>query len=220
MAGPPQDVAPSLLWLHLTSIPRPFEIVDFPRKDPVTGNAVGELAIWVLSQEEQMLAAAEAERYARKLLKNEQPKGDEARSGYDTIYNNEAAVQVLFRACRQKEDPTRPLFPAVEAMRAHLSADEVGALMAHYFTAQSKLGPIIATMTEAEVDAWIERLEKGGSEFPLDLLTSDAKNLLIRSLAHRVASFSTDTTSPGSPQDVPMSEDSSTAESASETAVQ
>lgn len=198
MSGPPADIPPDALWMQITAMPRPTRLVDFPRKDPITGEPMATLVMQVLTQEEWMSCAADAEKFTRELLKNA-PKNDEARRGYDSVYDNAASLEILFRACRREKDPKIHFFPSVSAIRKALSADEVGVLMRHYLTAQLELGPIIARLDEKEVDAWVERLAEGGSSVPLDLLSLDELKTLALTLALRLHSSSTAISSPGSP---------------------
>lgn len=189
------------LWVQITQLPRPSRTVPFPRKDPATGASFGEVAIWVLTQEEMMLCASSAEKTARLFLK-EHGKEQNSR-GYEDVYNNASAQELLFRACRQVAELNKPFFPTPEAIRRTLSLDEVGVLMDHYFTVQHELGPIIASMSSTEMDAWIKRLGEGGSKVPLDLLTREQLKDLTFSLACRLYKSPTDTTSPGSLPDEP-----------------
>lgn len=200
MSGPPDNIAPDTLWTQMTQLPRPYREVDFPRKDPITGDPMGQVVMTVLTQEEQMLCSSRAEEFTRKVLKSV-PKNDEARRGYDDLYDNAGACEILFLAVRRKSDPKLHFFPSVEKIRKELTADEVGMLMLHYFTVQREVGPQVSTMSEEEVDAWVKRLTEGGSAFPLDLLSLGALRSLVLSLAKRQAISATDTTSPGSPLD-------------------
>jgi hypothetical protein len=202
------DLKPVDLWLAITAMPRPSVIVDFPRNGP-DGNPVGELRIQVLTQEEQILCSAEAERYTKKAIK-ELPKENEAQLGYQNVYNNSAAVEVLYHCCRKKDAPLEPFFPSRDAIRKFLSPDEVGVLLMHYYTAQTDLGPIVAHLSEVEMDAWIARLGEGGTRFPLDFLSLDALKDLAFSLACRMHSFATATSSPGLPPESDSSSPSPT----------
>lgn len=199
--NPSKDIAPSELWAALTQIPRPFRIVPFPRKDP-NGTPVGELAIWVLTQEEQIAAAADAERTAKKLLSeaSDQTTG----MGYADVYRNEATVQVLYRACRDAKDPKKPVFPSPGEMRKKLTVDEIGTLVRHYYTAQAELGPIVTDFeSEGEQEAWIRRLAEGGSAFPIDSLSPELVDRLLISMASQLVSFWTAMSSAGSQQNAP-----------------
>jgi hypothetical protein len=205
-AGQPDD-----LWERLCAMPRPNKPVDFPKFDPVTGKAYGQIRMWILRQDEIETAAATAGQRARralaKIITDQQskevagtPLGDAIdRVTYEELYSNIRACELLFRACRKMGDVNQPAFPSVDHMRAQLTSDEVGTLMSYYYTVQSELGPISASMTEADVDAWIERLAKSGERYPLGSLSQDALQKLTFSLAHRLSSSATATSSAGSP---------------------
>ena len=194
MAGPP-DIAPSDLWVQLQALPRPHRLVDFPRTGP-DGNPVGQVAVFVLTQEEQVAANAAAEMFSRKLLKD----GKRGDLGYEAIFNNEGAVQVLWRACRDTGNLKRHAFPTPVAMREQLTADEVGTLFEHYLTVQLELGPTLATLTQVELDAWCEKIAEGGAYF-LDLLSRDMQKALLISMASRLARLPTGSGSAGTPRD-------------------
>lgn len=195
------------LWALLCEMPRPSKVVDFPRKG-ADGEPVGQIAIWVLTQEEQSAAAAAAQNLTQKLVKDA-PKRDDARAGYDDVYANVAAAELLFRACRKPGVPnlTQPAFPSTEALRSKLTVDEVGALLNHYYTVQADLGPIVAHMSQEELDALVEKIAKSGERFPLDLLSPALLRILAFSLACRLHALRTATSSSGSP---PASDDSAT----------
>ena len=192
------EMKPSELWAEIIALPRPSRVIEFPRKKP-DGTPVGEFSMQVLKQEEQMLCAAAAERFTRKLLKDDAPKNGDLARGYNDIYSNAAAVEILFRACRTKDDLIKPLFPSPDVLRQNLTNDELGVLMSIYYTVQTELGPIVAYLSEEEIEAWIARLVEGGSSYPLDSLSSEAQKQLLMRLASRLYKPPTDTSLPGSP---------------------
>ncbi len=196
MSGPPDNIPPSELWAKITATPRPSAEVDFPRKDK-EGAPIGKLRMWVLTQSEQMICAAEAARVAKELLKDQ--RKDDPSLGYDNVYNNAASVEILARACRDANDVTRPAFPSPKLLRQNMTADEIAILTRLYLQVQSELGPIIAYMSAEEEEAWIRRLAEGGTAFPLSLLSSEAHEHLTLSLASRLFRSLTSTSSPGSP---------------------
>ena len=195
--GPPPNVKPAELWTRLTAIPRPSKEVDFPRFDAVTTESIGRLVIWPLSQNEQMACNAEADKFAKRLLKDAQRREDQ-NLGYDAIYANEVAVQILFRACRDVEDPKRPLFPTPVELREKLTADEVGALFALYCAVQAELGPIIGWMTDQEMEEWVTALVEGSAHVPFSLFSLDAQLRLVNFMASRVVKLRTASSSAGS----------------------
>ena len=196
-----EEIPPSELWLALTAIPRPHRIVPFPRNIPGTNEPIGHIAVWPLTQEEQMAANGEADRFTKALMKDPQ-KREEANLGYHHTFTNDLAVQILWRACRDPQDLKRPIFPAPNLMRKELSTDEVGVLFASYLTVQAEVGPIVAHMSEAEIEAFILRLKEGGSAFPFDSLSWEQQRVLVSSMASRLVSCWTAMSYAGLPLDV------------------
>lgn len=200
MSLPPETIAPDALWIALQEMPRPQRVIDFPRRDPVTGETVGQVIVRVLTESEQMSAAAAAEEHTVKVMKNA-PRRDAQSQGYDTIYNNESSVQLLFRAVLRLKPEGLPFFPSPQAMRDNLTNEEMGALVRTYLIVQRELGPIVSQMQAGEMNAWVETLAKGGSSYPLALLESEAQTELLMLMASRLYAYSTGTTSSGSPPD-------------------
>jgi hypothetical protein len=197
MANPPTDIPASELWLKLQEMPRPHIVVDFPRKG-LDGEPICQVGMWVLTQEEQVAAAATATKSTKNLLKELTLVQGEQSRGYEDVYGNEAAVEVLFRACRHPEDVKRPFFPNSAAVRK-LSVDEVGVLMNFYYEAQAKLGPIVSYMTDDEYEIWVKRLAEGASTFPLEHLSSALRNELMLRMALHLSTFLMANSSAGSP---------------------
>ncbi len=214
--GPPADTASSELWSKLITIPRPWEVVDFPRMDPITKEPIGKLAIWCLTQEEQIASAAAADRVAKQLLKEGQKNGEE-NLGYQDVYRNEATVQVLHRACRDVNDIARPAFPAPGLLRKQLTTDEIGVLAVLYMQVQFKIGPIVARMSPDEEKEWIRRLADGGQVFPTSSLSPREQERLLSSMASQLVSFWTATSSAGSRPEAPTSSSESPAETLPDT---
>jgi hypothetical protein len=181
MAGPPTDIPASQLYLALSSATRPNKVVEFPRYDD-DGKSPGELRIQILTQRDQMAASTEAERVARKHMK-EGKKGD---IGYERLYTDALCIEILWRACRSFEDPKYPSFPSPSWMQENLTTEEAAKLFDHYLTVQLELGPMTNQMTEEECEAWIDRLVEGGSGFPLNLLTSEQQQLLLMYMAFQL----------------------------------
>jgi hypothetical protein len=201
------EVKASELWAALVEQPQPHRIVDFPRLDPVTGEPIGKLAIRVLTGIELAASTAEADKFAKKLLKDSQRK-DEENKGYDDIYTNAASVELLYRACRDPKNLDRPAFPTPDDMRKRLTMDEIATLVNAYLQVQSEMGPIISHMTEDEMDAWVRRItEAGESIAPLFLLSSEMKNDLLKHLAFLLYGYRTASSSSGSQPVAPPKND-------------
>ena len=186
------------LWTAIMQMPRAHKLVDFPRK--VDGKPIGQVAIVVLTQEEQIQAAASTEAFTRKVIKD-MPKEGDARRGYDDVYSNHMAVELLFRCCKKSEDPKSNFFPTTHAIQDHMTPDEVGVLVRAYMEVQSEIGPIMASMSDEEVEAWVKRLREAGSRVPLASLSLAALIDLAFILACRSESSPTDMPSVGSPLD-------------------
>jgi hypothetical protein len=71
-----------------------------------------------------------------------------------------------------------------------LTADEITALFGAYLLVQHNYGPNAGVMDEAEVNAWVERLEAGASNLPLSQLDSHQLVDLCMFLARRSYTFS------------------------------
>ena len=189
-------MTPSELWTQIIAMPRPHRVVDFPRTND-DGKPVARVAIVVMTQEEQITAAVETERFTKRMIKDV-PRADEAKRGYDDIYNNQASIEILHRVCKVDGDLTRSFFPSTEEMRKHLTPDEVGVLFRSYLLVQDEVGPIIANLSPEEMEAWIKRLQDAGSKSPLAFLSSGALSDLVYSLASQRFASATPSISPGS----------------------
>jgi hypothetical protein len=169
-----------------------MKAVDFPRRD-AEGKALGQIMIRVLTQEEKMICHAAAEEVARKHMKSAKRED----IGYEALYSDAFIVEHLFRACRDPDSPDRPCFPTPKAIQEQLTTDECSMLYQHYLTVQMELGPLITTMSEEEIDAWVERLTEASSAYPLDSLSSDLQRLVLLHLAFRVRALQTGNTFAG-----------------------
>lgn len=200
-----EEVAPSDLWLALTQVPRPYKVVPLPRFLPGTRDPIGEVAMWPLTQQEQMACNAGADKFARELLREAQKK-DEQNLGYTHTFANETAVQVLARACRDAsnlpDSLSRPAFPSPKLMRETFTTDEIGVLFSAYTTVQAEVGPIIANMSQEEFEAYVLKLEEGGSTLPFDSLSWETQRTLVRSLASQVVSCWMAMSSAGMPLEI------------------
>lgn len=220
-----EDLSPADVWAQITAMPRAHRLVPFPRSKPCIvcpdGGANGgcdhprepicELEMVVLNQAEVQQSVAMAEARTKKVLGAQ--KRDEAPSrGYDDLRNLYSNIELLFRACRKAEDINRPFFGAKEHIELHLTPDEIGVLVNTYCHVQAELGPIVASLTSDEANAWIDRLAEGGSAFPLDSLSWGALMTLVATLARRCVISRMGTSSHGAPPAESISEPSSETE--------
>lgn len=198
------SLEPSELFLELVKAPRPHRIIDFPRTNPATGKPVGQVAIQLLTPEEQARSAAAAAKYCAELLGELKDAGQ----GYASVYTVAAASENLARSIRRADDLSKAFFPSSKAAREVLSPDESDCLVEAYATFQADLSPIEGGMTEAQVDAWMARIVEGANEVaPFFRLSSGAKNKLIVRLAQRLWASLNGSTTPG-----PLSEETTSNE--------
>lgn len=193
MAGPPDNYTPTDLWTTLVSSERPSKVCDFPRVNE-SGEPIGQIRIRVLTQNEQMASAKAANDTAKALVKD----GKRGDLGFERLFSDAYTIETLFRACRSVDDPKAPAFPSPKDMRDKLTTEECAMLFGHYATAQLELGPTALTLSQEEMDAWIDRLKEGGSGFPFNTLPSDLQKLLLLRMAYRLRKSEKEDTSAGS----------------------
>lgn len=219
MNGPPANMEPVTLWMELTRMPRPFRVVDFPRTR-MDGTTAGTVAMRVLTQTEiiECAAAAQAAVNAIKKKFGIADAGQTMSRADAEMYENEKVLQLLSRACREAPRPLdppfvmgqphatdRPCFPSPVHMRDQLSSDEIAVLATAYTKLQYEIGPIVADLSDSQMEAWLQKLGEGGSRLPLASLSSAQLEDLLMYSAGRLYPRSTPTTSAGSPPDAPTS---------------
>lgn len=213
--GPPDDVEASELVTLITTLPRPKKIIAYPRKLPGSDQPISHLAIVAAYIQDKINAQAAAHAYTKQILADPNKAKTEGKTafspdevatlGYDGIFRNAVAIELLFRSCMtvkrkpglkdSKEvgpadyelvQPLTPAFPGARWMRSNCTDDEIGVLTAAYLRAQTEIGPIVLMLSDAECDLWIEKLIVGGvANDPLDSLASGAKiDLVMRLVWH------------------------------------
>lgn len=211
--GPPKGVDASELWLALTALPTPHQVVDFPVKDPIFGKSIAQVAIVPLPPEDIMICRKLAGERARDMTGEKSTTVEAQSPAYYAIMSIEASVQILWRALRDPNDPTlrKPAIPAAQLLRKAPFTDDILALLMELYTRTCvKCGPIIATMTETEREAWLDALEEGGAGFPFVALSSEMKNELLTHLVALRRQYRTGSGSPGQPLDASTSDTSPT----------
>lgn len=207
--GPPKDVPASELYLAMMALPVPHVKAEFPIKEPIFGKSIGDVVIVPLSPEELQISRTLAGKWARERT-GETPENGKESPAYFAVMASEAAVQILWRALRDPNDPTlkKPAIPGANLLRQKPFTDDLHVvLMKMYTRACVTCGPIVATMTDEERNAWLDALEEGGSGFPLDLLSSEMRNEL---LMHSVARLKKLQTASGSSGQQPVDANSDT----------
>jgi len=205
MAMPPVNIDSEDLWAILTSLPKAHRVIESPLKMPDGTNA--PIAIMVLTQEENQQCVIAAEAFTRKMLK-EIPKKDDMSQGYKDLFDTRAAAEILYRACYRHNDLNKKFFPTVDAINKKLTIDQISVLYAQYMIVQAEIGPIVAEMSQEELDAWTAKIAEGGSAHFLGFLTSAAQSQLIVSMARQLLTLQTDKCSATSSPDKSIKKDS------------
>lgn len=203
---PPRDSEPSELFAKLSSTEWPFELVDFPRKGP-DGKPVGQVAMRVISAFDCEQAQADATKYVREKLRVEAvglpgSRGPasfvESDHGYQELWNNELAVQLLSRACMRPNSPKVYAFAFADNLRNSVSADELAVLFNAFCVVKKNYGPISAELSEAEMEAWLDVLAEGGGRQGLAFFSLGALTDLLSFMASRISFYRKERSSVGS----------------------
>lgn len=187
------------LFTKLSQEPRPSMVVPFPMK--VNGEEP-EIQIIVLTAMEVTKAKADAERRARKALldTNGKPipqavnpdpnKKGSGSVGYDELYNDFLTMNILFEACRHKDDIQKRVFPSPDSLVQFLSVDQIGVLCNHYYTVQLDRGPILLNIPEDKLEDELQKIIEAAQTNPSFFLNSYALETLKALLKYSVNKIS------------------------------
>lgn len=194
---------PSQLLVRLMDSRRPNELLPFPRLDD-DGKPLFSYRMQILTQAELDEARANAERYTREKLKETQKITDEQvasvrREAWSEIYEDAKCVELLYLACRDPEDVTKPLFVAPRQIRTLITRDEAAAMFAAYEATQYRFGPQWRMLSDEECEKLIGKLEEGASAYPLLHLGPGALAQLVVSLVFQKHALKTVIGSSGLP---------------------
>lgn len=178
MAFPPADVPATELFLRLSANVRPSEVVDFPRRDPLTRAPIGKVRIQVLNLAEHDEARLKAQYWIMEKKRITRDQLDAA--GIREVLGDRVAKELISMACLSV-DPIKDTAETGKPryMRHFRSADDVDILMADelealwmtYQMVQRKFGPYEGNIETAEqASAWMKRLVEGASSLPLGVL--------------------------------------------------
>ncbi len=174
-----EDVSPSELWQKLNES-RPSVVIPFPRKDR-KGNPVGNVRVQVLRMEDhnkaRLLATKALKESVREAGLAELDKNEMEQESVKEVLGDLIAHELLCMACLTEESYGEdslgePIYGRVFRtpgdVRKVLTADETLVLFNAYRKVQYDFGPFEKTIQDdGDVEAWVTRLQEGGSEFPL-----------------------------------------------------
>lgn len=165
-------------WLHIKSIPRKTKKIDFPRKDPATGDQVCGMLMRVLSVAELQDAALKA---FVETQKRDDAKGLIVGSeSWLDVFNNERALQLLFRACIRETDMWA-FFPPPNMMRKSVTGEEVSRLVREYEILSKESAPFRYDVSDEEADVLIDEvIESNSLEALADCSWSAIGSVLLR----------------------------------------
>ena len=188
---PPADEQPSSLFSKLLEMPRPTEVIDFPRNDE-HGKPVARVRIQVLTSPEH----DQAREMAYKALKKKgYDAADLSSPAIREVLGDAIAKELIAMACLSEENlgepGGKPIYKrefrtGADLDKVGIRADELAVLFSAYELTQNKYGPFERNLSAADVDAWIARLGEGAAEFPLLRLALPQLVLLAQSLGERL----------------------------------
>jgi hypothetical protein len=168
-------------------------VIDFPRRDPATGKAVDQIRMQILDSSDHDRARLDA---TLSLKKRGLSDAELSTPAIKEVMGDAVAKELIAMSCRTVRgagDPENPNYARVFRNAQDvdkLRADEILVLFNAYMLVQAKYGPFEQNLSETDVDAWIERLEEGASEFPLLELALPQLVTLAFSLAQRLSTLS------------------------------
>lgn len=206
---PPKDIPASQLFTRMMDRARPGDVCPYPRLDD-DGNPLGEYRMQVLTQGELDDAFLDAEKYvkrrqkerAKALGENEEESQRGNQEAWREVFESAKMVEVIWRAARDRETG-RPLFESPKQIRDNLSSQELTSLINAYDQVQHRFGPLYRSLTDTELEQWIQVLARGAEAAlgPLGLLSPGQLVQLIVSLASRLSTSPTSKPLPGSDSD-------------------
>lgn len=198
----PEGEDKAALFVAITESARPHERLPYVRFDD-EGKPLGHFVCQVLSQREIDCCRGDAEKYTRRTLEQANDGDKDAakavnQEAWRGVYNSALMVELLYQACRDEDDVRRHLFPDPDSIRTQLTGDEIAQLYDGYETLQFRRGPLFRTLTDEELEWWIDALKEGADQVPFGHLSHGQCVQLIVSLAARLSTSTTGKSSPGS----------------------
>ncbi len=203
MTKPSTEISAADLFLKMMEA-RPSDIIDFPRRG-ADGNYVARVRIQVLRGEDhdraRMAGQAALKRKIASFGIAPLSDKDMESPAIQECLGDAIAHELLAMAVRSVEPVSPetetaapvygPIFTSGALIPQALTADEIAALYNAYLMVQHKYGPFERTIDgDADVDAWVNRLEEGAARYPLAVLPLPQLAELTCSLAERISTLS------------------------------
>jgi hypothetical protein len=188
--GPPTDVPASGLVEFLKSRPRPSKVVPFP-VEGVVGTRWEDVRIVVPPCDANGAAILAAHKRMKSLVPKEEWNTESASAILGDLTAKEMIAQTCFEPKNYgtEEQPFyKKHFGNSVDVEGTLSSDETAVLHALMLQVTFEIGPRLSVLTDEEVDAWIEVLQKGLD--PLAYLVLPDLHVLIRGLVNRISRVS------------------------------
>ncbi len=178
---PPEHVKPGDLWAEIMSAPRSHRVRPYPASpEQIAANpklADLEVAITPLTQQEVMICQIQAENFVKKHNKG---------STDPELLKLAKSVEILQAAFKKADNVKQPFFSSTADIRKTLTPGIISTLLNMYCVVQVELEPMIYEMTEAEQEAWLDRLTRDGESYnQLSFLSYTALISLFKFLAKK-----------------------------------
>ena len=139
--------------------------LPFPRMDRETGEPVCDVIIQVLDQKDEDDCLANAALYAERILnqtiKDENNLPDEVKHwARDDLKHNAICSEIMLKACRDPEDPSKPFFEMPAEVRM-FTKDELGQLMSAYGNLCQDTYKSIPLDAQEDVETFIHAISRG-----------------------------------------------------------
>lgn len=201
---PSKEIPPSALVARLLERPRPSVVVPYPVGPGVEPFDV-RLVIPTNHNEEQF--KLRGVQWFADWAKKTETRVDVDAGVYRDIIGDRIAKETLADVmCLLEPDmgSGKPVyfrvFRSVAELTSVMTSDEIAIMWEHFLQLQREISPYQAVLTEADVDAWVERLKAGISPLA-QLALQDCRELTLM-LSRRVSALqSTGSESPDSQQE-------------------
>ncbi len=152
---------PSRFSQMLTRAVVPNSVVDFPLRD-AAGEPLCKVFIRPLTQREQDNARINAATYVARMAKG----SEELKWRPEELEENALAAEILAIACREADDPSKPLFDLGVIDARECSTETLAMLFNAYNEVREKAYPTLSQMDEDSMWAMVRVLEEGAREHP------------------------------------------------------